>query len=198
MLPYGPLPADTIHVCIDMQRVFAEQTPWHTPWMPRVLPVVLRIVQAHADRTVFTRFVPVRRPEDAHGAWRRYYDRWAELTLERADPALFDLVPELQPFCPPGIIADKPTYSPWGAADFERAIAERAPSTLVITGTETDVCVLATILDAVDRGFRVVVPTDAICSSSDSTHDALMTLYHQRFSQQIETATSDEILAAWQ
>lgn len=108
MLPYGPLPADTIHVCVDRQRVFAEQTPWHTSWIPRVLPVVLRIVQAHAERTVFTRFVPVRRTEDANGAWRRYYERWAELTLERADPALYDLVLELQPFSPLGSLRASP------------------------------------------------------------------------------------------
>jgi len=41
-------------------------------------------------------------------------------------------------------------------------------------------------------------PTDALCSSSDETHDALMTLYHNRFAEQIETAESEEILAAWQ
>lgn len=117
--------------------------------------------------------------------------------MERADPALCDLVPELQPFCPPGIIADKATYSPCGARRPLNGPLRSAPRALEITGTETDVCVLAAILNAVDRGFRVVVPTDAICSSSDNMHDALMNLYHQRFSQQIETATSAEILAAW-
>jgi nicotinamidase-related amidase len=49
--------------------------------------------------------------------------------------------------------------------------------TLVVTGGETDICVLATVLGAVDRGFRVVLVSDAICSSADQTHDALMELY---------------------
>jgi nicotinamidase-related amidase len=45
----------------------------------------------------------------------------------------------------------------------------------VITGAETDVCVLSTVLNAVDLGFRVVIVEDALCSSSDVGHDALMT-----------------------
>ena len=67
----------------------------------------------------------------------------------------------------------------------------------MITGAETDVCVLATVMDAVDYGFRVVLATDALCSSSDRTHDALMTLYRNRFSEQIETAASEAIISAW-
>lgn len=59
-------------------------------------------------------------------------------------------------------------------------------------------CVLAAVLDAVDHGYRVVLATDGLCGSSDQTHDALMTLYHNRFAEQIETAESVEILAAWQ
>ena len=39
---------------------------------------------------------------------------------------------------------------------------------------ETDVCVLSTVLDAVNIGFRVVMVEDALCSSSDAGHDALM------------------------
>jgi nicotinamidase-related amidase len=70
----------------------------------------------------------------------------------------------------------------------------RGIDSLVITGAETDVCVLAAVLDAGDLGYRVVLATDALCSSSD---DALLTLYRNRFSQQIETATSETILACW-
>ena len=73
----------------------------------------------------------------------------------------------------------------------------RRADALIITGTETDVCVLAAVLDAVDLGYRVILPTDAVCSSSDATHDALMTLYCERFSEQIETAETEAILALW-
>ena len=52
-------------------------------------------------------------------------------------------------------------------------------------------------IDTVDLGHRVVLATDALCSSSDATHDALLTLYRTRCSQQIETASSETILARW-
>jgi nicotinamidase-related amidase len=48
--------------------------------------------------------------------------------------------------------------------------------------------VLATVLDAVDIGYRVIVIRDAVCSSSDEGHDLLMRLYHTRYLEQIETA----------
>ena len=197
MVQYGNPTRRTLHLCIDMQRIYAEDTQWHTPWMSRVLPMVLRLAETRPGQTVFTRFMPPRRAEDAPGSWRRYYERWRELTLERADPALFDLVAELARLVPPAEVLDKRTYSPWTEAACAGAIAARDPDALVITGAETDVCVLAAVLGAVDRGYRVILATNALCSSSDATHDALLTLYRQRFSQQIETATTEEILRAW-
>ncbi len=68
---------------------------------------------------------------------------------------------------------------------------------MVITGAETDVCVLATVLGAIDRGYRVIVVSDALCSSSDETHDALITLYEKRYTQQVETVWTDVLLATW-
>ena len=47
-----------------MQNMFAEATPWHTPWMTRVLPVVEEIAGRHASQTVFTRFIPPAKAED--------------------------------------------------------------------------------------------------------------------------------------
>jgi nicotinamidase-related amidase len=66
-----------------------------------------------------------------------------------------------------------------------------------VTGSETDVCVSATIMGAVDHGFRVILVRDGVCSSSDEGHDALLKLYHRRFSEQVETASAEEILAEW-
>ncbi len=55
----------TLHLCIDMQRLFAEETAWQVPWLPRVLPAVVEIANRHAPRTVFTRFSPPTTPEAA-------------------------------------------------------------------------------------------------------------------------------------
>ncbi len=92
---------------------------------------------------------------------------------------------------------DKAHYSPWLDTGLATALMTGQVDTLVVTGAETDMCVLATVLGAVDLGFRVVVVSDALCSSSDQSHDALLDLYHDRFGQQIETAECDEVLEAW-
>ena len=197
-LRFGPLGRNTVHLCVDMQNLFAEETPWHTPWMQRVLPVVVRIAEFRPERTIFTRFIPPRRPEDLPGSWQRFYRRWAELTLDRIDRRWLELVPPLQRLAPPAAVLDKRGYSPFAEPGLAPLLQERRAEALVITGAETDVCVLAAVLDAVDRGFRVVLARDGVCSSSDQTHDALMTLYHRRFSEQIETVDSEEILAGWQ
>jgi len=53
------------------------------------------------------------------------------------------------------------------------------------------------VMAALDLGFHIVLPTDALCSVSDSTHEALLLLYRQRFSQQIATTTTEQVLQAW-
>jgi nicotinamidase-related amidase len=197
-LPFGPLTDRTVHLCIDMQNLFACDTPWHTPWMARVLPIVTRIAERHPQRTVFTRFIPPQRPDRMPGSWRRYYERWRELTLERLDPRLVELVPPLAALAPPAAVIDKRFYSPFSEPELPALLSRRGADGLVITGAETDVCVLAAVLDAVDLGYRVVLATDALCSASDETHDALLTLYRRRFAQQIETADGNTILACWE
>ena len=53
-------------------------------------------------------------------------------------------------------------------------------------------------LGAVDIGYRVIVVRDAVCSSSNEGHDALMTLYHQRYTEQIEVADAATIMERWE
>jgi nicotinamidase-related amidase len=126
-----------------------------------VLPVVTRIAERHPSRTVFTRFIPPRRPDRMPGSWRRYYERWRELTLERMDSPLIELVPPLAALAPPAEVVDKRVYSPFSESELSDLLRRRRIDRLVMTGAETDVCVL----DAVDLGYRVVLATDALCSS---------------------------------
>jgi nicotinamidase-related amidase len=52
-------------------------------------------------------------------------------------------------------------------------------------------------MSAVDLGYRVILVRDAVCSSSDAGHDALLSLYHRRYSEQIETANAQDVLSRW-
>jgi nicotinamidase-related amidase len=191
-----PIPADAIHLCLDMQLLFREG-PWAVPSFDRVLPAVERLVAARPAATIFSRFQPPARPEQATGNWRRYYERWAQVTTEQLDPRLLELTPELAGYAPPALKFSKSAYSPFHGTALDEVLRARSATTLIVSGTETDVCVLAAVLDAVDFGYRVVVARDAVCSSNDGTHDALMKLYHERFSQQVDVADVGEILAHW-
>jgi nicotinamidase-related amidase len=193
----SPLSARSLNVCIDMQRLFTSEGPWPTPWIDRTLPAVAAIAARYPERTVFTRFIPPEKPGELPGTWQRYYQRWRDVTLANLDRRLLELVPVLARLVPPATTWDKPVYSPFTRSPFARYLKERSAEALIITGAETDVCVLATILGAIDHGFRVVVVPDAICSSSDTGHDALLTLYRERFAEQIEIADAESILRNW-
>ncbi|MEI9413781.1 cysteine hydrolase family protein [Mesorhizobium sp. Cs1321R2N1] len=196
-LAYGPLGHRCMHVCVDMQKLFAEPSQWATPWITRVLPHIERLVERRAPQTVFTRFLPAQKPGQGVGTWKRYYERWASMAIENVGPEMVGLLPALAAYCPPAAIIDKHIYSPWFEGHLRAFLNERDIDTLVITGGETDVCVLATVLGAIDFGYRVVLVTDALCSSSDATHDALLTVYHQRFAQQVETVEMETVLSNW-
>jgi nicotinamidase-related amidase len=192
-----PLTERTVHLCVDMQRIFSNEGPWPTPWMERVLPVVAEIAGRFPERTVFTRFITPQQPTEMPGMWQRYYARWRETTRDRVHPELLDLMPPLKRLAPPATVIDKTRYSGFAEPRLAAHLHDRKADGLIITGSETDVCVLATVLGAVDFGYRVIVVRDAICSSSDEGHDALLEVYHRRYSEQIETANAEEVLRRW-
>src|SRR5258708_3934331 len=106
-------------------------------------------------------------------------------------------MPELRHFTPPAVVFDKMVYSAFADGRLHAHLQEQSVGTLIVSGSETDVCVLASVLVAVDHGFRVVLARDALCSSSDKAHDASLALYRQGFDLQIELADSQEILETW-
>jgi nicotinamidase-related amidase len=192
-----PLTERSVHLCVDMQRIFSDEGPWPTPWMNKVLPATAALASRFPERTVFTRFIPPERPEQMPGMWQRYYTRWRATTREVLDPTLLELMPPLAALCPPATVIDKTRYSAFAEPGLIEHLRQRDADALIVSGSETDVCVLATVLDAIDIGYRVIVVRDAICSSSDEGHEMLMRLYHTRYTEQIETADVEAVLARW-
>ena len=193
-----PLGPGTVLVIVDMQRLFAEATAWCVPSLATVIEPIAALACAHPKETIFTRFMTPATVDEAPGTWRRYYRRWPTVLRSNMDASLFDLVPPLAGFVPPAEICDKTTFSAFPSAPFRAALERRRADTLVIAGAETDVCVLATALDAIDRGIRVVVVADAVTSLSAAGHRATLDAVFARLDQQLEIADVDAVLAAWQ
>ncbi|WP_192877743.1 cysteine hydrolase family protein [Paracoccus sp. SY] len=195
-LRYGPPGDRAVHLCIDMQRLFDEGSEWAVDWMRQVLPNVCQVVEMFPARTIFTRFIPPESLDHAPGAWRRYYEKWPQMLRQNLDSDWLRLLPELEIHLPGAQVFDKPVYSPWMDGRLHPMLQQDRVDTLILTGGETDICLLAAVIGAVDLGYRVIVVSDAVCSSTDDTHDAAMEMYAKRFGQQIEMIPTDRLIAA--
>ena len=192
-----PPGANAAHLCVDMQRLFSSEGPRPLAWMERVLPKVVKLVERAPNRTIFTRFLTPQSAKDMPGQWGAYYAKWSNVTRERLDNRLGNLMPELERHLPPASVFDKWVYSAFASAELRRCLRRSSIDTLIVSGSETDVCVLSTVLAAIDHGYRIVLARDAVCSSSDASHDAMIDLFHRRYDVQVEVAHVAEILDAW-
>ena len=197
-LRFGPISAGAAHVAIDMQVVFADHKDWGAATTHQILPQVARIAGHRPERTVFTRFLPPKSLTDLPGQWHAFYRRWPQVLAESGNSALFDLLPILKRFAPPAKVVDKQIYSAFEAPDFAPALRELAADSLILTGVETDVCVLATLLGAIDRGHRVVLVEDAVASGNPASHAATLAHVIPRFDRQVEVTDTASLLEHWQ
>ncbi|MBE7186185.1 MAG: cysteine hydrolase [Methylobacterium mesophilicum] len=179
-----------------MQRMFAEETEWHAPALAGIVPNVVRIARVLPDRTLFARMSVPANAGAARGRWRDYYRRWSSMTGDRMDAGLVEVVAELAGFAAPDRTFDKPTYSLFGNPRFADRLAAMEADTLVFTGVETDVCVLATVFDAIERGYHAIVVSDAVTSASLASHEAVLTLLLPRLPEQATVTDTAGLLAS--
>lgn len=198
MSALGPIGRGTVHIAIDMQVLFTPPGRWVVPDMDRIVPNIRRVATTHPSRTLFTRFVVPERAEEARGCWRGYYEHWWDFIGEHLPEGRLNLLEALRPLAPREAIIDKPTHSAFETPELERKLAALSATILVLTGVETDVCVLATALTAIDRGYRVVVVSDAVTSSSPDGHAAALNAILPRFDRQAEIMDTTTLLAEWQ
>jgi nicotinamidase-related amidase len=196
----GPVPdlSRAVHVVIDMQRLFAEHPDWAVKDIGRIRAEVQRLAEKKPSRTFWTRFIPAQNAAAAKGSWRRYYERWPSATLEGGGRDYVDLLPEYRLLAGKAAVFDKPGFSAFTNYGLVVALRAAAIDTLILSGVETDVCVWATALDAVDAGFFVVLARDAMTSFSLEAHAATLDVIAPRFAPQLAVMDSGALDAAWQ
>lgn len=194
MIKLGP---EAVHLCIDMQTLFAANTEWHTPALAGIIPNCEKIVRHAPERTVFTRFMTPQTASEAKGRWQTYYRRWHSVLADRNPESLYDVVPELGGHAPPARIIDKFGHSAFDSPDCVPTLDGMRARTIILTGVETDVCVLASMLPAIDLGYYVVLVTDAVTSSSPAGHRSVLDHVVPRYDQQVDVIDTETLLRTW-
>mmetsp|Transcript_33276 Transcript_33276/g.102411 ORF Transcript_33276/g.102411 Transcript_33276/m.102411 type:complete len:348 (+) Transcript_33276:146-1189(+) len=221
----GPLGKDTTALLlIDMQPMFYDaSSPWGNPgglrvngmrdlW-PRQLALADRLAEfsGRRDSTFLLRFLLPRNASEALGIMRHYYSPEASgkmtqdaLRTAGADVGyLTDIMPPLQRLVASGAqVATKDTAGAFGPGstlpkklDAYFANAGEATRTLIVTGVETDYCVVATVLGALDHHYRVVVASDAVSSSQPNAGQAQLDYTFRRFDHMIDIAPTESVLS---
>jgi hypothetical protein len=106
-LHFGSIGATAVHLCIDMQLMFAEGTKWASPAVGQVLPQVSEICAIASSRTIFTRFLTPPHLDAANRQWHRFYEESPSMLAENLKPEQLNLVPELRRFVPPARVVDR-------------------------------------------------------------------------------------------
>ena len=193
----APLGADTVHVVIDMQRLFDEETGWRVADLGSVVPAIIGLIEHRPARALYARFITPASLGESKGAWQSYYRQWPQVIQDRLPAGIFDLVAPLVRHAASHQQFDKEGFSAFSGPSFPAMLRDLGTGTLVLSGVETDVCVLSTALDAIERGLRVVIATDAVTSSSPAGHRATLDHVLPRFEHMLDLAPSTDIIAAW-
>jgi nicotinamidase-related amidase len=101
--------SNAVHLCIDMQNIFSKGGLWETPWMERVLPLIVTLAAWKPERTIFTRFITPETPDKRPGRRQKYFHRWAQATRAHLPLQQLNLVPACQ------VCSASPSFTPAAA-----------------------------------------------------------------------------------
>ena len=75
------------------------------------------------------------------------------------------------------LVLDKNTSSAFHTTPVDLYLRNMQIETVVLTGVASDQCVLATAIDAADRGFHVIVASDAVANLDPGSAEATQILF---------------------
>ena len=111
------------------------------------------------------------------------------------DPSV-EVVPELAP-APGELAVQKHWYDAFAGTPLDGALRARGVRSLVVTGTMTDICVLATVVGAFNREYRVTVVEDGVATLWPEIQRATLDIIRRAYGRVAPAkAVADEI-AAW-
>ncbi len=192
-------PTTTALVVVDMQNFFMQEgEPMASAAAREMVPNVNRLARAVREAGGRVIWIQMEASEESLTAWRNFHElfrpqgreyRLRELSREGAGHQLWN---ELE-IDPRDECVVKRRYSAMiqGASDLESVLRRDAIQTVLVAGVATNVCCESTARDAMMRGFRTVMVSDANASFTEAEHEAALCNFITYFG---DVQSTDEVL----
>jgi len=202
-------PGRTALLVVDMQRGFVD--PGHALEVPAardIVPAIRSLLAAFRDRRLpiaFSEFVyapsipllvgelhPEHRP-----AWPGDVPGFGRPSSSCLDgDASAETVPALAPEAGE-IVIRKHWYDAFAGTPLDGALRARGVTSLVLAGTMTDICVLATVVGAFNREYRIAVVEDGTATLSSEIQRATLDIVRRAYGRVVSSKEIVDTVGQW-
>jgi ureidoacrylate peracid hydrolase len=105
-------------------------------------------------------------------------------------------VPDLAPR-PNEVVVRKRWYDAFAGTPLDGALRARGITSLVITGTLTDICVLASVVGAFNREYRITVAEDAVATLWPEIQRATLDIIGRAYGRVVSSKEIIDQVATW-
>lgn len=165
-------PKKSALVVVDMVKDhLGEGSALEVPRARLVVPALKeRIAKARAEGMPVVYIVDQHEEDDSD---MDFLDGWGAHNIIRDGDPANEVWPDIAPESGDRIVT-KPTYSAFTQSNLEQVLDELRVDSIVLTGCLTEIGLMATAKDAMERGFAVEVPPDSQAGASAATEQATL------------------------
>ncbi len=174
-------PQKTGLIIVDMQNDFVKEGgKLVVPTAKDTVPAIRKLLDLARQHKMFVAFT-----QDTHLPGDPEFPIWGEHCL--IGTWGWEIVDELKPL-PHEVVVQKRRYDGFYATTLEDDLRVAKVDTLIITGTVANICVLHTAGSAALRGYRIIVPKDAISALTEFDMEAALRQIHFLYRGTITTS----------
>jgi maleamate amidohydrolase len=128
-------------------------------------------------------------------AARAFLEKIPALAILTADNRLSGIDDAIAPR-PGETVLTKLYASGFFGTPLQSVLAARGADTVIVTGASTSGCVRATVVDAMQHGYRVVVPREAVADRAAGPHEAALFDIDMKYGDVVATDEAVALLSA--
>jgi nicotinamidase-related amidase len=95
------------------------------------------------------------------------------------------------------LVIDKRYYDAFNGTPLDGALRARGITSLVVTGTMTDICVLATVVGGFNREYRMLVAADGVATLEPEIQRAALDIMGRAFARVVSAKEIADHIALW-